>query len=188
MAPARCGWRGGDASATSVCLACGTGGDTLWRRAFACAPCAARPASPTPCRSRARRLRSAVTPFRCGTACYSARRTIATIWGEDVRAEDDDLNLRALAQGRPALAEKGAPRAALGSRIAARHVARPHAAGRRRSRLAAAMFVLSGFGGRGFTLAPAAGRSGGGRGAGRAEPVCRAPCSRWSIRRRFGEP
>ena len=74
-------------------------------------------------------------------------------WGEDVRAEDNDLNLRALAQGRPTLAEK-VRHAPLSARASLRAMSPDHmplagaVAGSR------GLFVLSGFGGRGFTMAP----------------------------------
>ena len=74
-------------------------------------------------------------------------------WSEDVRAEDDDLNLRALAAGRPNLAEavRRAPRLVRASLRAMSPDHMPLAGAVSR---ATGLFVLSGFGGRGFTLAP----------------------------------
>jgi tRNA 5-methylaminomethyl-2-thiouridine biosynthesis bifunctional protein len=74
-------------------------------------------------------------------------------WDEDVRAEDEDLNLRALAEGRPALAEqvRRAPRCA---RASLRAMSPDHLPLAGAVPGSAGLFVLSGFGGRGFTLAP----------------------------------
>ena len=74
-------------------------------------------------------------------------------WGAEVRSEDDDRNLWALAQGRPALADRvrPAPRAA---RAALRAMSPDHMPLAGAVPGSPGLFVLSGFGGRGFTLAP----------------------------------
>ena len=71
--------------------------------------------------------------------------------GVDQRPEDDARNLASLAAGRPALALRVAA-APLASRVGLRAATRDHlpVAGR----LSAGLCVLSGLGGRGFTLAP----------------------------------
>ncbi len=74
-------------------------------------------------------------------------------WGVDARSEDDARNLASLREARPALAERMSG-VRLGSRAALRAATRDH------SPLAGAVpgmegvYVLSGLGGRGFTLAP----------------------------------
>jgi tRNA 5-methylaminomethyl-2-thiouridine biosynthesis bifunctional protein len=74
-------------------------------------------------------------------------------WSTDLRPQDDAQNLHDLALGRPALAERLAG-AALSARASLRAMSPDHKplAGAVRGR--SGVFVLSGFGGRGFALAP----------------------------------
>jgi tRNA 5-methylaminomethyl-2-thiouridine biosynthesis bifunctional protein len=91
-------------------------------------------------------------PMRGGGVLYGATHD-RDDWGEDVRAEDEDLNLRALAEGRPALAEKMRCTERL-ARASLRAMAPDHLPLAGAVRGAPSLYVLSGLGGRGFTLAP----------------------------------
>jgi tRNA 5-methylaminomethyl-2-thiouridine biosynthesis bifunctional protein len=91
-------------------------------------------------------------PMRNGGVLFGATHD-RDDWGEDVRAEDDDLNLRSLAEGRPALAD--AVRRAPGSaRASLRAMSPDHMPLAGAVASSPGLFVLSGFGGRGFALAP----------------------------------
>ncbi len=74
-------------------------------------------------------------------------------WGQESRRQDDDRNLHALAQGRPALADQ-VRRTLLSARASLRAMSPDHLPLGGRVPNAPGLFVLSGFGGRGFTLAP----------------------------------
>ena len=74
-------------------------------------------------------------------------------WKTDIRAQDDDRNLHALRQGRPALADR-LRTAPLSARAALRAMSPDHLPLAGAVPGEAGLFVLSGLGGRGFTLAP----------------------------------
>jgi tRNA 5-methylaminomethyl-2-thiouridine biosynthesis bifunctional protein len=74
-------------------------------------------------------------------------------WGEDRREADDRRNLAELAEGRPNLAARIAPQT-LRSRAAVRAAAPDHLPLAGALAGAQGLYVLSGLGGRGFTLAP----------------------------------
>lgn len=91
--------------------------------------------------------------------------------GDDVRAEDAERNLGYLAEGRPALAERVKDLPAVG-RAAIRAATPDHMplAGR----LSDSLYVLTGLGGRGFTLAPILGEAVAAMTLGRPGPLPRS--------------
>jgi tRNA 5-methylaminomethyl-2-thiouridine biosynthesis bifunctional protein len=107
-------------------------------------------------------------------------------WSIDPSAEDDDRNLRALAEGRPALADR-VRGIALSARASLRAMSPDHLPLAGAVAGSPGLFVLSGFGGRGFTLAPLLAEAVAAEALGAPSPLPRA-LARLVDPGRFGEP
>jgi tRNA 5-methylaminomethyl-2-thiouridine biosynthesis bifunctional protein len=135
----------------------------------------------TPFTGRAASWSGYAIPLRAGTLFGATH--ARDDWGVDLRPEDDVRNLDGLRAGRPGLAGRVDPNA-LSSRAALRAMTPDYLPLAGGVSGPAGLFVLSGLGGRGFTLAPLLGEAVAAQALGAPSPLARA-LSRLVDPRRF---